>query len=243
VLPWQLAESYPNAWCTACVDHRGDPKPAFHAVARAFEPVRISARTTTSVWSGEAGPAAEIWLWSEHGEPAGSRVQARLRAADGTILGATEWHVEDEVVLPRAVGTLRVPLADVPPDAAVVWELTWFRDDATVLDHDVVLASTGTDFSPLLDLAPADLDVWIAGGTVEIRHHGGPMVLGLQLVDARPFDAPGWVVADGDPRPLLPGETRSLAVHTRNVAGPVEVRLESWNTTPVLLAVDQESFR
>ena len=243
VLPWQLAESYPNAWCTACVDHRGDPKPAFHAVARAFRPVRISARTTTSVWAGEAELAAEVWLWAEHGEPAGSNVQARLRAADGTVLGEASWHVGDEVVLPRAVGTLRVPVADVPADAPVVWDLTWAREDAGVLDRDVVLAATGADFGSLLDLAPAVLDVGVAGNIVEIHHRGGPMVLGMQLVDARPFDAPGWVVADGDPRPLLPGGTRSLAVHIRDVPGPVEVLLESWNSTPVPLSIDPETSR
>ena len=27
VLPWQLNESYPNAFATSCVDHRGDPRP------------------------------------------------------------------------------------------------------------------------------------------------------------------------------------------------------------------------
>ena len=35
-IPWQLNEPYPNAWCTWAVDHRGDPKPAYWGVARAY---------------------------------------------------------------------------------------------------------------------------------------------------------------------------------------------------------------
>ncbi len=35
-IPWQLNEPYPNAWCTCAVDHRGDPKPAYYGVARAY---------------------------------------------------------------------------------------------------------------------------------------------------------------------------------------------------------------
>src|SRR5581483_11715534 len=49
VLPWQLNEAYPNAFCTSCVDHRGEPKPAYHAVARAFAPRRITLRVPTAV--------------------------------------------------------------------------------------------------------------------------------------------------------------------------------------------------
>ena len=36
VLPWQLNESFPNAWCTSAVDWLGEPKPVFAAVARAL---------------------------------------------------------------------------------------------------------------------------------------------------------------------------------------------------------------
>src|SRR3982750_1275286 len=59
VLPWQLNESYPNAFGTSCVDHRGDPKPAYHAVARAFAPRRVTVRVPTTVWAGEDRLTAE----------------------------------------------------------------------------------------------------------------------------------------------------------------------------------------
>ena len=50
-IPWQLNEPYPNAWCTCAVDHRGDPKPAYWGVARAYAGVP-SARFATAAWGG-----------------------------------------------------------------------------------------------------------------------------------------------------------------------------------------------
>jgi len=57
-IPWQLNESYPNAWCTASVDHRGDPKPAYWGVARAFRGAP-AARFATPAWGGRGEVRAE----------------------------------------------------------------------------------------------------------------------------------------------------------------------------------------
>ena len=51
-IPWQFDEPYPNAWCTSALDHRGDPKPAYWAVARAYELDRPTARFDTWAWGG-----------------------------------------------------------------------------------------------------------------------------------------------------------------------------------------------
>jgi beta-mannosidase len=59
VLPWQFNESYPNAWCTAAVDHHGDAKPAYHGVARAYRGAP-SARFATCAWGGEAEVRAQV---------------------------------------------------------------------------------------------------------------------------------------------------------------------------------------
>jgi beta-mannosidase len=50
-IPWQFDEPYPNAWCTSALDHRGDPKPAYWGVARAYEGVP-TARFATWAWGG-----------------------------------------------------------------------------------------------------------------------------------------------------------------------------------------------
>ncbi|MFC7549309.1 glycoside hydrolase family 2 protein [Plantactinospora sp. GCM10030261] len=249
VLPWQLNESYPNAFCTSCVDHRGEPKPAFHAVARAFAPRRVTARVPTSVWAGAERLTAQPWVWADRGVGSGSRVSARLLTADGTVLGERRWRIDDPVRHPRPVGTIEVTAADVPGEAVVVWDLRWESADGQPIDREAVLACTGADFAPLLDLPAATLDVRAGGGGVEVTHRAGPTVVGLRVVDDRPVDAPGWLVADGDPRPLLPGETRTFAVHHRPPGGhpepvlgtaagapsPAAVRVEAWNTEPVTL--------
>lgn len=58
-IPWQLNEPYPNAWCTSSLDYRGDPKPAYWGVARAYAGVP-SARFATWAWGGFDAARAEI---------------------------------------------------------------------------------------------------------------------------------------------------------------------------------------
>lgn len=58
-IPWQLNEPYPNAWCTSALDHRGDPKPAYWGVARAYEGVP-GARFETWAWGGETEARAVV---------------------------------------------------------------------------------------------------------------------------------------------------------------------------------------
>jgi len=238
VLPWQLAESYPNAWCTSSVDHSGEPKPAFHAVTRAFAAQRVSVRVPTSVWAGERELTTQGWLWSERGVAAGSWVLARLRSADGDVLAQTCWRVDEPVRHPRPVGNLTVDAGDLPTDTVLAWDMAWVSADGATIDREVVLACTGADFAPLLDLSPATLAVDVRPSdngsfVVDIAHRSGPLVVGLRLLDDRPLDATGWMVADGDPRPLLPGEERAFTVRGSHSSVPPRVLIESWNTDPV----------
>jgi beta-mannosidase len=226
VLPWQLNESYPNAWCTSSVDYWGQTKPAYHAVARAFARRRVTARTPTAVWAGAEELLVEAWVWDEDGAPPGTVVSGALRSADGTVLASARWPVPDLVTHPRPAGTLRVPAADVPVDAVLVWELAWTAADGSELDTEAVLASSGGDFAPLLDLRPAEVEVRTEPGAVLVTHRAGPLVVGLQVTPDRA------VPTGGDPRPLLPGRTRRFAV-----AESTGVLVESWNTDPVRVDV------
>jgi beta-mannosidase len=87
VLPWQFAESFPNAWCTAAVDWHGEPKPAYWGVARAYRGAP-SAQFTTCAWGGEREVRARI-----HGD-----VAARLVNLDGTVVA----EARDEIAAPAA---------------------------------------------------------------------------------------------------------------------------------------------
>jgi hypothetical protein len=184
------------------------------------------------VWAGTPELRAEAWVWDEDGTPAGSRVVARLRGPDGTVLAAQEWTLPDAVEHPRGVGPLTVDADAVPVDAPVVWDVTWSAADGTELDREIVLATTGADFAPLLDLGPAVLGVAVEPDAVLVTHLGGPLVIGLQVSDARPGYLAGPLA--GDPRPLLPGESRRLAGRR---TGCARLLVESWNTEPVYVDV------
>jgi beta-mannosidase len=86
VLPWQFAESFPNAWCTSAVDWRAQPKPAYWGVARAFRPGHPSARFATCAWGGERAARARI-----HGG-----VPARFVRLDGEVVA----EARDEISAP-----------------------------------------------------------------------------------------------------------------------------------------------
>jgi beta-mannosidase len=83
VIPWQLNEPFPNAWCTCAVDWHGEPKPAFYGVARAYRGAP-SAQFATCAWGG----LEEVW----------ARVDgpARLVDLDGRVVS----EGEDEVTAP-----------------------------------------------------------------------------------------------------------------------------------------------
>jgi beta-mannosidase len=253
VLPWQLNESYPNAWCTSSVDYRGDAKPAFYAVARSFQANRATIRVARSAWAGHDDAVAEAWVWSESGQEAGGSVVLRLRAVDGDTL-AEASGTTDAVTSPRAVLGLSVPLADARANVRaggsplVLWEVEWRDSSGAVVDRDVSLASISGDLAGLLDLVPAQLDLSVETGpagegdavAVRVKHLVGPAVVGLRLVDKRPADSPGWAVIDGDPRVLMPGEERVFSVHWRGDSGVDRVlAVESWNTEPVALRLDR----
>lgn len=232
VLPWQLGESFPNAWCTSSVDYHGEPKPSYHAVTRAFAAERITIRVDRMI-AGGIPLRAEGWVWSEQGVPAGSTVDLRLRTADGAVLAAAAGIAEDAVGYPRHVIELTVD--DVPEHAVVFWEAEWRDHDGRLRDRELALAATGHDLVPLLDLPPADLDVAVRldddSWEVAIHHLRGPAAVGLELHDARPVDAVGWPLLHTDPRPLMPGESRSIRVEWRQAAGPRALRLDGWNAT------------
>jgi len=80
VLPWQFNEPFPNAWCTSALDYHGDPKPAYHGVARAYRGAP-SARFATCAWGGLGTVRAEV------------TTPARLVDLDGRVVAEVESGV------------------------------------------------------------------------------------------------------------------------------------------------------
>jgi beta-mannosidase len=240
VLPWQLAESYPNAWCTAVVDHLGEPKPAYRAVTRAFADDRVTLRVDRGAWPSGT-PSADLWLWSVRGVAAGSALRLLLVDADGKPVDGWDWTDLPAVSEPWQGATASAGATQV--DAVLFWDALWTDRDGAVLDRTVELLSTGPDWSAVLDLERASVATTVrrAGSgraVVEVEHLAGPAVVGLTLADARPAHAAGLVAVHGDADPLLPGESRTFSAAW--TGDPPRLRLEAFNVEPALLDLGQE---
>ena len=160
VIPWQLNEPFPNAWCTACVDWHGEPKPAYHGVKRAYLGAP-SARFATWAWGGER----EV------------RVQGSGRIVD--LHGAVVVEGEGELVVPldeiatdvflvdlhganRYVMTKAetlAPLLDLPPATVV--------RDGDVLRNEGEVAALGIVLGDVIDLLPGEERAVEAEGPAE----------------------------------------------------------------------------
>jgi beta-mannosidase len=97
-IPWQFNEPYPNAWCTCAVDHRGDPKPAYWGVARAYRDGHPAARFETSAWAGRQEAHATVTS------------PARFVDLDGGVVAEVD---EGELVAPLAAFSHDVFLLDL----------------------------------------------------------------------------------------------------------------------------------
>ncbi|MDF1605770.1 hypothetical protein [Nocardioides sp. YIM 152315] len=241
VLPWQLAESFPNAWCTAVVDHLGEPKPAYHAVTRAFADDRVTLRVDRAAWP-DAAPAADLWLWSTGGVATGSTLRLLLVDHDGKPVDGWRWRDLASVGEPAVRAT--VSPASAPAGAVLCWDARWTAADGTVLDRTVELLTTAPDWSPVLDLDRASVATTVTHtgpdrAVVEVAQLTGPLVVGPTLADARPAYDAGLVAVHGDPNPLLPGESRSFAISWTGDRPPL-LRLEGFNLDPMLLDLGQE---
>jgi beta-mannosidase len=239
VLPWQLAESFPNAWCTSVVEWSGEAKPALHAARRAFARDRATLRTPRSAWQGHDALTAEAWVWSESGAAAGSVVRLRLRDAAGTVLDETASDPLTGVSSPRRAVELRTPRPGA--EGIVIWEAEWIAAEGSTIDVERSVATLGADFGPLLDLAAASVEVDVdeTGDSwrITLTHSGGGPVIGPVVHDARPWTAPARLIVRDDPRPLLPGESRIVDVEWRG--GERRERalsLDAWNLAPIALA-------
>jgi beta-mannosidase len=116
-IPWQLNESYPNAWCTAVVDWHGEPKPAYWGVRRAYLGAP-SASFATCAWGGELEVRARI-----HGD-----VVARIVDADRRVVA----EAEDEIAVPLDAIATEVFVLDL--DGRNRYAMTTTENLAPLLD-------------------------------------------------------------------------------------------------------------
>lgn len=237
VWPWQLNESYPNAWCTAVLDHRGDPKPAYHAVRRAYRPAHVCAAFATPAWNGATEASARIVAWGGAGS-----VVARYVDLAGAVLASAHFALPARRA-PVMLGELRVPLAAVAGEIFLL-DLLLETESGERADNRY-LQSAAADFAPLTALGRAEVALERADtDAVTLRHLGGPAALGIVLEDDRPAAAPGWVVFADNLIDLLPGEERRIAFTLEGVERrSLRVRAEGWNTDLLVLGAGAAAAR
>ncbi|HKG57462.1 MAG TPA: glycoside hydrolase family 2 TIM barrel-domain containing protein, partial [Candidatus Limnocylindrales bacterium] len=237
-IPWQLNESYPNAWCTAAVDHRGDPKPAYFAVRRAYEAVHVAARFDTVAWAGESAFRANVWTWSDVEPIDGAAVRVALRGMDGSTLSQGFGTVDLPIGTPVPAFDLAV---DVPQVPLFVLDLELAGVDGRRLSANRYLFASGPDLGALVDLAPAHIaadcrprdDIW----RLNLRHVSGPAAIALGVLDHRAIDEPGWAEPSDGALILMPGETIDVGVAWANA--PVDgrrVAVSGWNVDAIHVA-------
>lgn len=116
-IPWQFNEPYPNAWCTTAVDHRGDAKPAYYAVARAYGDGHPTAQFATWAWGGGREARATV------------SGPARFVDLDGRVVAEVETG---EISAPLDAFANDVFLLDLGPSSRYV--MTRTADLAPLLD-------------------------------------------------------------------------------------------------------------
>ena len=238
VIPWQLNESYPNAWCTAAVDHRGDPKPVYYWVRRAYRSPYVSASFERQAWNGAEAMEATIWAGADQPGPLAGTVTARVAGLDGTIAAERRWPAGGEDGTPRALGVITADLTRLRGPLFLL-DLQFEGAESTTVGTNRYLMTKQADLGPVLDLDRADLSLSVLGDgdgdgdvwQVTLTHRGGPAALGIMLEDDRSPDEPGWAVFSDNLIDLLPGETRRLEVIWRDApAIGRRLRAEGWNT-------------
>ena len=157
-IPWQFNEPYPNAWCTTAVDYRGDAKPAYYGVARAYRRDQPTAQFATSAWGGETDARARVSAPARFvdldgtvvAESDGAEIAAPLDAFAADVflldLGANRY------VMTRTDGL--APLLDLPPA-----EITVER-----AGNNLVVANVGAVAAlgvVLEDARPYDSEGWV----------------------------------------------------------------------------------
>ncbi|HUQ22318.1 MAG TPA: glycoside hydrolase family 2 protein, partial [Gaiellaceae bacterium] len=184
-IPWQFNEPYPNAWCTAAVDHRGDAKPAFYGVARAYR-------------AGHPTAQFDTWAWGGRGEArAAATAPARFVDLDGSVVAETE---EGGIAAPLAAFAHDVFLLDLGPASRYVMTRTHtleplldlpgaklsfdgrtLRNEGDVAALGVVLEDARPYDAPgwvtfsdnVLDLLPGEArELEVAGPVAELRIEG-----------------------------------------------------------------------
>jgi len=235
-----MNESYPNAWCTSAIDYRGQPKPAYYAVRRAYAPLLICARLDSPLLGGVEELAAELWVVAAPEVEArpGCELLVQLGGADGEIHVDARLHAAVVPGTARSIGKVTWAISGVPDDAVLLLELSLAEQTGgQLLAGNRYLLCGGSDLSALRRLPSTELSASVERGAstwhLLVTNRGGHLAHGIDLEEDGP---PGRVLIEDSGFSLMPGEARSLDVEWRDVP-PDErrLRISAWNAAELHL--------
>jgi hypothetical protein len=240
-IPWQLNESFPNAWCTSVVAHDGEPKPAFHAVRRAWARTLVCARLPAFVLDGSSTLAIEPWAWSEDGPAGRGTIAVRAIDADGSVMAETLAAVELDGRRPASPGPVALELGSSRGGVVFLDLALAAEAGGEEMARNRYALGRGSDLAGLLDLPPAELDVGVerdaTSWCLTFANAGSAVAAGVLVTDDRRLDAPGWGVPDDSWFDLLAGEPRVVRVAWANdEPADRRLRIDGWNVAPIEVA-------
>lgn len=242
-LPWQFNEPYPMAACTSSVDYYAQPKPVYYAVAKAYEPVHVSAQYPTLAWAGRDGFEADVWVSSAREQPLdGAQLEARIVGQGGSVWYAAAEAVQVPSNRSAQVASVRLPLHTITDDVFFL-DLVLRDSDGSLLSHNRCAFTRGLNLAPLLTVPATTLSVELSVDTqvsgdewqVTVTNTGGQTALFVWLEDSRVIDAPGYATFSENHVCLFPGERRTVTVSWSQVdEADRSLDVGGWNTGEIM---------
>ena len=233
-IPWQFNEPYPNAACTSAVDYFANPKPLYHAVARAFEPLHLSAKFPTFAWGGREQFEAELWVSNAY-ERAWRDVMlaSRIVDANGKVYINQDKRVAFAANHATHIGSLQWPLVELTQDVFFL-DLQLTAEDGALLSRNRYVFSRSENFAPLFAIPPTTLDTsrQIEGDQwrVSVKNTGDTVALFVWLEDAREAGAHGYVYFNDNHFCLFPGEAVTIGAQWSAVRPDARrISVQAWN--------------
>ena len=234
-LPWQFNEPYPMAACTSAVDYYTQPKPVYYAVARAYEPLHVSARFETIAWAGWDSFEAEIWVNNSH-EYALTDAQLEIRVVGfgGQVYRNWQHRVTCPPNSAASLVAVQMPLDQLTGDVFCL-DIVLSNSTGEVRSSNRYVFSCGSNLAPLLVTAPTRLsvekqndgDLWL----LTVKNAGDATALFVWLEDSRALAATGCANFEDNHFCLFPDESRVIEVEWAGVTeSERRLTVGGWNT-------------
>jgi beta-mannosidase len=234
-IPWQFNEPYPMATCTSAIDYYGHAKPSYYAVARAYEPLHISAKFPTIAWGERETFEAEIWVNNSHTYAFHDlNLNARIIGLDGHSHFTWMTQVQSEPNTASRLASITCPL-DASNETVFFLDIHLESSEQKIYSSNRYVFTKTANLAPLLALPATELqltqEVDDDQSLLHITNSGSYTALGIWLEDNREINANGYVYFSDNAFALIPGETKSVMVSWKNVPPATrQLKISAWNT-------------